>query len=83
MRVRDREGERGGAPRANSTCWGDGETAVTSTLFLLFFLLLCACFLPSSLFCATDSPSISVLLLLPPSSLTYSLKAAVASDRKH
>lgn len=27
MRVRDRERE--GVPGANSTCWGDGETAVT------------------------------------------------------
>lgn len=26
--VRDMEGEKGGASWANSTCWGDGETAV-------------------------------------------------------
>lgn len=83
-----RKRKRGGAPRANSTCWGDGETAVTkgggvknSGAHFFYSFILDACVSPSSLFIATNSPSIAVLLLLLPSSLTYSLKATVASDR--
>lgn len=57
-----RKRKRGGAPRANSTCWGDGETAVTKgggkkkklrTALILFCLP--QCILPSSLFIATNS----------------------------
>lgn len=54
---RQRKRERGGAPGANSTCWGDGETAVTgegvthrSTFVLLLLLSLFMHFFTSSLF---------------------------------
>lgn len=61
----------GGAPLANSTCWGDGETAVVrrwgykekyrSTL-LSFYIYLSFLF---SLFCVINSPSISSPLIRP------------------
>lgn len=55
-----RKRKRGGAPRANSTCWGDGETAVTKGGGVKKKRktpeLTSSCVLPSSLFIATNSP---------------------------
>ncbi len=87
----ERKRERGGAPGANSTCWGDSETAVTAgglkntgahSFFFSIFLSTHISFLPP---CVCDKFSIH-LRSAPPtfiSPLTYSLKATVASQRKH